>query len=164
MFSYSNYTEKTLLYQLIYSSRTTLPLTNPDLSSIVSIAQRNNMALGITGALCYAQGSFIQCIEGEHSIIHELYQHLHKDERHDEIKTLDSREISKRRFANWTMGFFSYENEIGQTFLQHAGMAEFAPFSMNASDCNEFFDEVVKYVKLPKQKAADPVAEVTRVC
>ena len=37
-------------------------------------------------------------------------------------------------------------------------MAEFAPFSMNASDCNKFFDELVKYVKLPKQKAAEQVS------
>ena len=136
--------------QLIYSSRSTRTLTNADLSSIISTAQRNNLPLGITGALCYARGTFIQCIEGEHSSINKLYQHLQKDVRHAELKTLDSREIAKRRFPNWTMGFFSYENEIGQLFLKHSRMAEFAPFSMSASDSNEFFDEVVKYVTLPK--------------
>jgi len=158
MGSDSIHTEKSLLYQLIYSSRTTHTLTNPDLSSIVSIAQRKNLEVNITGALCYAQGTFLQCIEGEHSIIHELYQHLHKDERHEQLKTLDIRKISKRRFPNWTLGFFSYENEIGQLFLQHAKMAEFVPFSMDVVACNAFVDEVVKYVKLPKKKVAELVS------
>ena len=134
-----------MLNQLIYSSRTTRTLTSADLSSIISTAQRNNLLSGITGALCYARGTFIQCIEGEPSIIDRLFQLLLKDERHTELKTVESREISQRRFPNWTMGFFSYENEIGQLFLKHARMAEFEPFSMSASDGNEFFDEVMKY-------------------
>ena len=139
-----------MLNQLIYSSRTTRSLTSADLNAIISTAHRNNLPLGLTGALCYARGTFIQCLEGEPAIIDELYQCLHKDGRHSELKTLDRREISKRRFPNWSMGFFSYENEIGQLFLKHSRMAEFAPFSMSASDGNAFFDEVVKYVTLPQ--------------
>jgi len=143
---------KTLLYQLIYSSRASRDLTNSDLSSIISTAQKNNLTFGVTGALCYAQGTFVQCLEGEQCIIDKLYQYLQKDEKHEQLKTLDRGEIYKRRFPNWTMGFFSYENEVSQLFLQHATMAECAPFSMSASACNEFFDEVLKYVTVPKKE------------
>ena len=141
---------ESLLNQLIYSSRAARPITSADLNAIISSAQRNNLPHEITGALCYARGTFVQCLEGEPLTIDQLYQLLHKDERHSELKTLDIKKISKRRFPNWSMGFFSYENEIGQLFLKHSRMAEFEPFSMSASDGNEFFDEVVKYVTLPK--------------
>ena len=139
-----------MLNQLIYSSRTTRPLMSADLSAIIATAQRKNLPRGVTGALCYSRGTFLQCIEGEPSIIDDLYQILFKDERHSELKILDSGEIPERRFPNWTMGFFNYENDIGQIFLKHTRMAEFAPFSMHASDGNAFFDEVVKYVTFPK--------------
>ena len=139
-----------MLNQLIYSSCATRPLTSADLNAIISSAQRNNLPREITGALCYARGTFVQCIEGEPSTIDQLYQLLHKDERHSELITIDIKEIFERRFPNWTMGFFSYENEIGQIFLKHSRMAEFEPFSMSASDGNEFFNEVVKYVTFPK--------------
>lgn len=139
-----------MLIQLIYSSRTTRTLTNADLSSIISTSQKNNLLFKITGALCYARGTFLQCIEGESSRIDPLYQLLLRDERHSELKTLDVRDISNRRFSNWSMGYFSYENDIGQHFLKHSRMAEFTPFSMSDSDSNEFFDEVLKYVSLSK--------------
>lgn len=142
-----------MLTQLIYSSRTTRTLTSVDLISITSTSQQNNLLAGITGALCYDRGSFLQLIEGEHSVIAHLYPLLLQDERHSELKILDLKEITERRFANWSMGFFNHENEISQLFLKHTKMAEFAPFSISALDANKFFDEVKKHVTLPKQKS-----------
>ena len=139
-----------MLIQLIYSSRTTYPLNGKDLGSLVATAQVNNSTRGITGALCHASGTFLQCIEGERLAVNQLYLHLAKDKRHDEMEISTVSEIPERRFPNWTMGFFSYENEIGQLFLKHSRMAEFSPFSMNVSDVNKFFDEVVKYNSVMK--------------
>lgn len=138
-----------MLTQLIYSSRSTRTLNGQDLNSIVAAAQRNNEQHGITGALCFAKGTFVQCIEGERLVVNQLYEHLLKDYRHCELKISSIDEIAERRFPYWTMGFFSYENEIGQIFLKHSRMAEFSPFSMSATDLNEFFDEVLKYVTPP---------------
>ena len=56
-------------------------------------------------------------------------------------------EIAVRRFPTWSMGFFSYESESGQIFLKHSKMAKVSPFSMIVSDANEFFNDVVKYIK-----------------
>ena len=139
-----------MLIQLTYSSRATSSLDSKDLRSLIATAQVNNVNRGITGALCYASGTFLQCLEGERLAVNQLYLHLAKDKRHDEMEISSMSEISERRFPNWTMGFFSYENDIGQLFLKHSRMAEFSPFSMNASDVNKFFDEVVKYNSLTK--------------
>ena len=139
-----------MLIQLTYSSRATRALNGQDLRSIVAQAQSNNVLRGITGALCYANGTFLQCLEGERLAVNELYQHLYKDPRHVDMEISSFNEIAERRFPTWAMGFFSYDNEIGQLFLKHARMAEFSPFSMNASDVDEFFDEVVRYVTVLK--------------
>lgn len=138
-----------MLTQLIYSSRSTRNLHTQDLELIVTASERNNVLHGITGALCYSKGIFVQCFEGERGAVNRLYQHLLKDDRHYELEISSVDEIAERRFPNWRMGFFSYENEMGQLFLKHSRMAEFSPFAMRATDLNEFFDEVLKYMTLP---------------
>ena len=135
-----------LLKQLTYASRAMHDLNSEDLSSIVASSVRNNTLYGLTGALCYANGTFIQYFEGDHLAVSRLYRHLLKDVRHSDLTILSVYEVAKRRFPTWSMGFFSYESEIGQIFLKHSKMAKVSPFSMIASDANEFFNEVVKYI------------------
>ena len=135
--------------QLTYASRAIEHLNSEDLSSIVSSSLRNNAEYGLTGALCYANGTFIQYFEGRRLAVNGLYQHLLKDERHSQLQILSAYEIFVRRFPTWTMGFFSYESDIGQLFLKHSKMAERSPFSMRASDANKFFNEVAKHVTVP---------------
>ena len=136
-----------MLTQLTYSSRATQNLNNKDLSAIVSLSQRNNALHGLTGALCYANGTFLQYLEDERLAVNALYQHLLKDERHSQMLIVSFSEIAVRRFPTWSMGFFSYESESGQIFLKHSKMAKVSPFSMIVSDANEFFNDVVKYIK-----------------
>ena len=135
-----------MLTQLTYASRATQNLNNKDLSSIVSSSLRNNALYGLTGTLCYANGTFLQHFEGARLAVDGLYQHLLKDERHSQLKIISINEIANRRFPTWAMGFFSYESDISQLFLKHSKMAEFSPFSMTASDVSAFFDEVVKFI------------------
>ena len=137
-----------MLTQLIYSSRTTQTLNNNDLNAIVTSSQRNNAEFGLTGALCYANGGFLQCIEGERMAIQVLFQYLHTDTRHCEIEISNVHEIAHRRFPDWAMIFFSYQNVMNQLFLKHSVMPEFNLFSMSSSKADEFFDQVMEYVRL----------------
>ena len=138
--------KKILLTQLTYASRATQNLNNKDLSSIVSSSLRNNALYGLTGTLCYANGTFLQHFEGARLAVDGLYQHLLKDERHSQLKIVSVNEIAQRRFPTWAMGLLPYESDISQLFLTHSKMAQFSPFSMTASNVNEFFNEVVKYL------------------
>lgn len=135
-----------MLTNLIYASRTAQNLNAEDLNSIVVSSRRNNAVHELTGALCYANGTFLQYFEGERLAVNSLYQHVLKDKRHNKVILVSLNEIAFRQFPTWTMGFFSHEHEIGQLFLRHTRQAEFDPFAMTASGVNEFFDEVVKYV------------------
>lgn len=134
-----------MLVQIIYSSRTPQTLTGKEMASIVSISRHNNGRAGITGALCYANDIFIQCLEGESLAVNALYQHLLKDTRHADLKIIDSKEIGKRRFQAWTMGYFSYETEIGKLFLANTKISKSEEFSMTACNLDAFFDEVATH-------------------
>lgn len=135
-----------MLTQLIYSSRTTHTLTNHALNEIIASSQRNNAEFGLTGALCYANGSFLQCVEGERMAIQVLFQYLHTDARHQKIEISSVDKIDQRRFPTWAMIFFSYQNILNRLNLKNLAMAEFDIFSMSPSKANEFFEDVAQYV------------------
>lgn len=139
---------KFMLTQLIYSSRTTQPLTNNDLNEIVASSQRNNAEFGLTGALCYDNGIFLQCVEGERLAIQVLFQYLHVDTRHHEIEIANVGKITQRRFPTWAMVFFSHQHVMDKIFLKNFVMADFNFFSMSPSKADEFFDEVAQHVML----------------
>ena len=50
-----------MLIRLIYASRTAGILTPFDVKDILRKSQRNNGALGVTGALILSNGIFLQC-------------------------------------------------------------------------------------------------------
>ena len=139
-----------MLTQLTYASRETENLNSQDLSAIVASSLRNNALYGLTGALCYANGTFLQYFEGERSAVDGLYLQLLKDKRHNQLRIVSAYAITERRFPTWAMGYFSYESDIGQLFVKHCKRAELSQFSMTASDVSKFFDEVVKYISIVK--------------
>ena len=53
-----------MLIQLTYASRTSKALIPEDLKSILMASQRNNTRVGVTGALCLANGIFLQQLDG----------------------------------------------------------------------------------------------------
>jgi Sensors of blue-light using FAD len=52
-------------YQIIYSSEAATPMQTDDLQELLDRSRRSNAAKGITGALIYAEGSFLQILEGD---------------------------------------------------------------------------------------------------
>ena len=56
------------LYRLSFTSRSTLPPAKPDgtehTAEIFSIARRRNSAAGITGAMAFCDGLFVEAIDG----------------------------------------------------------------------------------------------------
>lgn len=52
-----------MLVQLTYASHATQTLGPADVKDILQTSQRNNAAVGVTGALCLANGIFLQQLE-----------------------------------------------------------------------------------------------------
>jgi hypothetical protein len=92
------------LIQLIYISH----LVGEDetsLGPILSASVRRNTASGITGMLLYANGRFLQALEGEEAAVEETYARICRDVRHEEPLLLSRETIAQRQFGNWSMGF-----------------------------------------------------------
>jgi hypothetical protein len=133
-----------MLIQLTYASHTSRILGPSDVKDILQTSQRNNEAVGITGALCLANGIFLQQLEGDRDAVNKVYLRILKDARHAEPAILDFGEIAARRFSNWNMGLISSLAENRQIFLKYSRKSEFDPYSMSPVSLRGFFDEIVQ--------------------
>jgi hypothetical protein len=94
------------LFQLLYISAGTQEFSEEELEQLLATARKNNESLNVTGMLLYHEGSFIQALEGEQSVVEALYQKIGKDKRHLETRILYRGDIPDRDFKSWSMGFY----------------------------------------------------------
>lgn len=110
------------MFRLIYVS-TARELMNKDtLVGILAKAREKNARLGITGMLLYKDGNFLQLLEGEESVVRELYDKIVLDAAHFDSLILMDDSVSDRMFADWRMGF----RNLSDPELQ--SLPGFAPF------------------------------------
>ena len=93
------------LTALVYVSTAHGTLTAGQLETILDHSRRNNERDGITGMLLYADGSFIQAIEGPEAAIDGLFARLLEDRRHEGVTVVARYPIARRQFPDWSMGF-----------------------------------------------------------
>jgi hypothetical protein len=93
------------LIHLIYVSTAFSELGAGDLERILESAVRRNTALNVTGMLLYADGSFMQVLEGEAAAVDEVFARVENDTRHTGIFLIERAPIDERSFDKWSMGF-----------------------------------------------------------
>jgi len=91
------------LIQLVYLSRSTRPINEQDLNSIRESAARNNPRRGLTGALLYVGGNFMQLLEGDANDVAAAFAKIQQDLRHKECRVLFQAHMSQRLFPIWSM-------------------------------------------------------------
>ena len=96
-----------MTYQVIYSSRALEQLSLADLESILVDAREGNKKRGITGALIFVEGIFLQILEGERDAVHDLLGSIRKDSRHSELHVIYEAEIEHAMFSAWKMAYLS---------------------------------------------------------
>jgi len=72
-------------------------------SEIFRIARKNNAEIGVTGALSYSNGYYIQVLEGSEEVVDELFAKVSNDPRHEQITVIINQTIVKRSFSDWSM-------------------------------------------------------------
>lgn len=92
------------LIQIIYTSTATHVMSDADLDSIIASATRHNADNGITGMLLYADGQFMQMLEGEEHEVDATFARVAADPRHRDVTVTERSTIDTRSFANWSMG------------------------------------------------------------
>ena len=60
------------------------------LGALFSQARSNNKRRGITGALLVSGNTFIQTLEGEESVVRQVYETIRRDPRHEAVELLET--------------------------------------------------------------------------
>ena len=78
-----------------------------ELEDLRERAQDNNAEDGITGALVYVDGFFLQILEGPQERVDGLMRRIGRDLRHEDLTVLQAGEVEAAAFTGWTMAYVS---------------------------------------------------------
>jgi hypothetical protein len=135
------------LYRLVYFSRNRIAGSHADIDlavqDILSKARSKNAKLGITGALMFNSGCFIQTLEGPQWPVKDIFHRIKTDPRNGAVTVLSSGTISERSFAHWSMAFVGTDKS---DLARHGGIAEesgFDPSRMSGDAVSEFLHRLL---------------------
>jgi hypothetical protein len=143
-----------MLVELLYCSVSVVPLlTNGDLDHILVSARRRNLEEGVTGALIYYRGEFVQILEGRKNSIENVYtKFIGPDLRHTALNKVYQNTISYRSFGSWSMGFVGAQeietripsSSIGILMKMLTEEAMLKPLSMGLSAFVSIYNQIRK--------------------
>ena len=93
------------LHCIVYVSTATVPMSTPQLESLLVEARELNLQSQVTGVLLYSDGDFMQYFEGHAEALHETYARIRNSRRHRGLIELLKETVPTRRFEGWQMGF-----------------------------------------------------------
>ncbi len=91
------------LWAIVYVSKAARAVTRDDLLHILEGARRRNAEEGITGVLLYANGYFMQYLEGPEAGLHKVYAIIKTHPLHYGLIDLVREPVPAREFAEWSM-------------------------------------------------------------
>ena len=93
------------VFRLIYNSQSRIgpEQSQSELGAVFTTARRNNKRLGVTGALVVTDSAFVQALEGDESVVRELFESISHDDRHDQVNLLEAQMVPGRAFGRWAM-------------------------------------------------------------
>lgn len=136
------------LWQVVYESKATRPMSESDLRLLLEHARTKNERMGVTGLLLYAQERFLQVLEGPEPAVRSLYATIQEDSRHTDVETILTARPSERTFSDWEMGL-----EHPDAFVEMKGLSSFLQ-SGNLPAAAEPIRGVLKALRRFKQQAS----------
>lgn len=131
-----------MLVRLLYASRAA-DASPTAIEAILAQSRTHNTANGITGILCYGAGTFLQAIEGGRRAVNELYGHILRDERHQDVVLLHYEEILERRFGGWTMGQVNLGKLNASTLLKYSEKPVLDPHAVSGKVSLALLEELM---------------------
>jgi hypothetical protein len=132
-----------MLVRLLYASRAVPPVDHDALLAILRKSKANNVALGVTGVLCFSEGIFLQVLEGGRGPVNRLYNRIAADPRHTDVELLCYEEIGERRFAGWSMGQVNMSRLNPALLLKYSERATLDPFAVSGQVSMALFAELM---------------------
>jgi hypothetical protein len=94
------------LRQVIYASKSTkADMKMDELVAILKVCAGKNALVNVTGALMFADGVFLQVLEGPPETIESILRVIRVDSRHSDVHVFYDMIVSARAFSNWQMAF-----------------------------------------------------------
>jgi Sensors of blue-light using FAD len=132
-----------MLVRLMYASRAVPAVDQEELVAILKKSKANNAKSGVTGALCFSEGVFMQVLEGGRNPVNQLYTRIAGDVRHRDVVLLDYAEIEERRFSGWAMGQVNMQRLNPALLLKYSECARLDPYAVSGKVSKALFDELV---------------------
>ena len=108
------------LHPLVYCSRKALVGTpegmRAEVEQILASARRNNVRLGVTGALLFNRACFAQVLEGARDAVERVFEDISHDLRHREVAILEVAPVEARGFPGWSMAYAGTLEDDQATF------------------------------------------------
>jgi hypothetical protein len=127
----------------MYASRAVPAIDQEELLAILKKSKANNPKSGVTGALCFSEGIFIQVLEGGRLAVSKLYNRIASDSRHSDVVLLGYEEIEERRFAGWSMGQVNMQRLNPALLLKYSECAKLDPYAVSGKVSMALFEELV---------------------
>lgn len=110
------------VFRLIYRSQSLIAADERKtvLGGIFTTARRNNRRLGVTGALVISGDSFVQALEGDETVVRDLYATIGHDARHEELTILEEQPVGDRTFGRWAMAKVAQDGGADIRLLSNA--------------------------------------------
>jgi hypothetical protein len=134
------------MIRLIYVSTCPPDLSLEDVEGIVKVAQTWNANQGISGMLCWSGEFFLQCLEGERSVVSQLFAKICKDSRHTNIEILIAAPTNVRWFGQWGMGYSRLMASHTLDLPATEGNS-FNPYLLEANHLESTFEQLAKFAQ-----------------
>ncbi len=97
------------IYRVLYCSRNCMEGSPEqqlnEVRSILASSRKNNVAVGITGALLFNRDMFAQVLEGPLEQVQATFERIQPDLRHTDVTVLENGFVEARDFPEWSMAF-----------------------------------------------------------
>lgn len=97
---------------LSYVSDAVMKFRGSDLDDLRHTCRVNNAEIDVTGMLIYAKNMFLHVLEGESTVIIDLFGKIENDSRHKNVVIIDKAYHADRIFDTWSMGYPRPNREI----------------------------------------------------
>jgi hypothetical protein len=136
------------LFHLLYVSSAAKGVGLEVLREIQQSAESQNADSGITGALVYGRGEFLQVLEGERREVSQTYNRIARDPRHLDLELIVVSPIPSRAFASWEMCCVPLDEDQSSkqsgVIRSLTGSAEFTPRKWDGAVAHNVLLEIAK--------------------
>ncbi|MGA1834318.1 BLUF domain-containing protein [Rhizobium wenxiniae] len=120
-------------FRLVYYSENRIPIEKleGEIETILTASRKNNILVGISGALMFNAGYFAQVLEGNQPAIESTFERIQQDRRHGNVQLLEFAAASTRAFQSWSMAFIGLPGGIPSGLSTVASRSGFDPRNLD---------------------------------